>query len=763
MTRLRSNHIVKRIIDTAMTVLLLFLMAYQVTGETAHEWIGIGMTVLVIVHQILNRKWYGALFKGKYNPYRILSAVLNILLLLSFALTAFCGMSMSGHAVPFLYGMAPVSFVRRMHLSMSHWSFVLMGLHLGLHIPAMTAGLRRNDRTKIFFTCFFVIAGGFGLYLFLQSGMPDYLFFRVPFAFLDYEKAGWVVVLENLLMLSFWALTGTQTALICRHTVQKADSKKNPLVPVVAIMASVIIGVVLMLLVPATDDPMSFGNADWSAPQSEAVQPEEPAGAQDLSQEENVSAKQDSEPPEDSMSVEDSVMAEDSVSVETSVSVKDSVPVNDGFLLIQGGAFLMGSPDTENWRIDDEMQHEAAVSSFFMDPYETTQGEYVSLMGENPSAFVGDDLPVENISWLDAVRYANAKSTDTGLTPAYTITAESVTWDLSADGYRLPTEAEWEYACRAGTETPFNTEKSLSAAEANFYGHYPYEIEENYFDNSVLDAKPGEYRETTLAVGSFEPNAWGLYDMHGNVNEWCWDYYGAYDPEAADDPTGPSSGTRHVYRGGGWNDFAKNMRSAYRAAGQEDLHSYNLGLRLVRNADGSRSGSVTAGESIPQTETGGKILIACFSWSGNTRGIADEIQSQTGADLFEIVPVDPYSTDYNTVLMEAQEDQHKQARPELSEHVQNMDEYDVILLGYPNWWASIPMPIASFLEEYDFSGKTIIPFCSHGGGRFGQSLTAIAKLAPNAVIGEGLSVHYAGGATLSGDVAGWLQANGINR
>ena len=227
MNRPKSNHSVKRIVDAAMTVLLLFLMAYQVTGETAHEWIGIGMTVLVIVHQILNRKWYSALFKGKYNPYRILTSVLNILLLLNFALTAFCGMSMSGHAVPFLYGMAPVSFARRMHLSMSHWSFVLMGLHLGMHIPAMTAALRRNDRAKIVFTCLFVIAGGFGLYLFLRSGMPDYLFFRVPFAFLDYEKAGWLVVLENLLMLSFWALTGTQTALICRNTVQKADTIRS--------------------------------------------------------------------------------------------------------------------------------------------------------------------------------------------------------------------------------------------------------------------------------------------------------------------------------------------------------------------------------------------------------------------------------------------------------------------------------------------------------------------------------------------------------
>ena len=212
--------VIKRIIDIAMTVLLLCLMAYQVTGEMAHEWIGMGMTVLIIIHQILNRKWYGALFKGKYRPYRILSTTLNILLLLSFLLTAFCGMSMSGYAVPFLYGMAPVSFVRRTHLSMSHWSFVLMGMHLGMHIPMMTAGLKWKGRTKTILAGLFTCIGGIGLYLFLRNGMPDYLFFRVPFAFLDYEKAGWLVFLENLLMLSFWALIGNLAAIILRKRKQ---------------------------------------------------------------------------------------------------------------------------------------------------------------------------------------------------------------------------------------------------------------------------------------------------------------------------------------------------------------------------------------------------------------------------------------------------------------------------------------------------------------------------------------------------------------
>lgn len=192
----------------------------------------------------------------------------------------------------------------------------------------------------------------------------------------------------------------------------------------------------------------------------------------------------------------------------------------------------------------------------------------------------------------------------------------------------------------------------------------------------------------------------------------------------------------------------------------ENKSSFNIGIRLVRNAVNGIGSVVSAGTENTESADG-KVLIAYFSWGGNTEGIAEEIQSQTGADLFEMTLVNPYSTDYNTVLDEAQRDQNEQARPELASHVENMEEYDIILLGYPNWWASIPMPIASFLKEYDFSGKTIIPFCSHGGGRFGQSLTAIAKLVPDAIMGEALSVHYSGGSSLPDDVTEWLVTNGI--
>ena len=291
------------------------------------------------------------------------------------------------------------------------------------------------------------------------------------------------------------------------------------------------------------------------------------------------------------------------------------------------------------------------------------------------------------------------------------------------------------------------------------------------------------YRGTTVAVGSFAPNPNGLYDIYGNVGEWCFDYYGEYGVSTGSagnsvassttatqaNPTGAASGTRRVYRGGGWNDFGKNLRSAYRAAMRQMSSAYNVGLRLVCNADDSVSGTVTTREmptaKNAKSAANRKTLIIFYSWSGNTRGVAKEIQRQTGFDTVEIELAHPYSSDYNTVLNEAQRDQYKQARPALKTRIdaKKWAEYGTVIIGYPNWWASIPMPIATLLESYDFSGKTIFPFCSHGGGRFGQSITAISKLAPNAKIGDGLSVHYSGGSSLPKDVAKWLEKNGVRK
>ena len=459
-------------------------------------------------------------------------------------------------------------------------------------------------------------------------------------------------------------------------------------------------------------------------------------------------------------------------------SAKDFPSPSADFVLIKGGSFIMGSPENEDWRGNDETQHRVTVAPFYMAKYEVTQKGWREVTGKNPSSFAStgsasasDKLPIESVSWLEAVEFCNALSKRNGREPCYTVSdgGNTVAWNRAANGYRLPTEAEWEYAARAGTDTPFYSKKVPGADEVNFYGHYPYQIEQNYFHDEVLETRPGVYRGTTVAVGSFAPNPNGLYDIYGNVGEWCFDYYADYEKAAQANPAGAASGTRRVYRGGGWNDFGKNLRSAYRAALQQTSAAYNVGLRLVCNADDSVSGTVTTREmptaKNAKSAANGKTLIIFYSWSGNTRGVAKEIQRQTGFDTVEIELVKPYSANYNTVLNEAQRDQHKQARPALKTKIdaKKWAEYGTVIIGYPNWWASIPMPIATLLESYDFSGKTILPFCSHGGGRFGQSITAISKLAPNAKIGDGLSVHYSGGSSLPKDVAKWLEKNGVRK
>lgn len=249
----------------------------------------------------------------------------------------------------------------------------------------------------------------------------------------------------------------------------------------------------------------------------------------------------------------------------------------DAFVLIRGGTFDMGSPVSEHRREKDERQHSVTINTFYMGVHEVTQKEYRELMGNESSQFKGDDLPVENVSWYDAVAYCNARSAKESLMPAYIVTgtgdARTVVWNREANGYRLPTEAEWEYACRAGTTTPFFTGGNVTVEQANYYGTYPY------------DGYPsGQYRSRTVPVGSFAPNQWGLYDMHGNVWEWCWDWYGPYADGAVTDPTGAASGTYRVNRGGGWNDFGRHLRSAYRAAYPPVNKTFNLGFRLARNA-----------------------------------------------------------------------------------------------------------------------------------------------------------------------------------
>lgn len=178
-------------------------------------------------------------------------------------------------------------------------------------------------------------------------------------------------------------------------------------------------------------------------------------------------------------------------------------------------------------------------------------------------------------------------------------------------------------------------------------------------------------------------------------------------------------------------------------------------------------GAVIMREILPKNAraaetTAKKALVIFYSWSGNTKGIATRIHQKVGGDLIELELVRAYSTTYNTCLDEAKRDQQQDARPELKTRIADISQYDVVCLGYPNWWATIPMPIATLLETYDFSGKIIAPFCSHGGGRLGQSVSDIAKLAPTAKITEGLSVHYSGGSSLPRDIDTWLRENALS-
>ena len=246
---------------------------------------------------------------------------------------------------------------------------------------------------------------------------------------------------------------------------------------------------------------------------------------------------------------------------------------------ISGGQFQMGSPMSEFERQKDETQHQVSLSAFEIAPYEVSQSLYEEVMGNNPSADVGKNLPVENITWYDAIRFCNALSQKEGLEPAYVIEQDNghikVTWNREASGYRLPTESEWEYAARAGTTTPFNTGENISADQANYYGTYPYR-----------DRPSQTYHGETVPIGSFSANAWGLYDMHGNVWEWCWDRYGPYPQDQISvDPQGSPFGQLRVNRGGGFNDFGKHLRSSYRAAQNPLNKSFNIGLRLARNVE----------------------------------------------------------------------------------------------------------------------------------------------------------------------------------
>ena len=212
-------------------------------------------------------------------------------------------------------------------------------------------------------------------------------------------------------------------------------------------------------------------------------------------------------------------------------------------VLVPAGTFKMGSPANEKARSDDERQHEVTLTNpYYMGKYEVTQEQWEALMGDNPSNTKGAKLPVTNVSWNDYQEFIKKLNTSTNC------------------NFRLPTEAEWEYACRAETATAYSVGDSLSKDDANI---------------EVLSIK-------IKPVGSYKPNAFGLYDMHGNVFEWCEDWKADYPKGAVTDPKGPAKGEDRVLRGGSFFRNVSTARSSFRNYGSPADRYVNAGIRLVR-------------------------------------------------------------------------------------------------------------------------------------------------------------------------------------
>jgi uncharacterized repeat protein (TIGR02543 family) len=234
--------------------------------------------------------------------------------------------------------------------------------------------------------------------------------------------------------------------------------------------------------------------------------------------------------------------------------------------LVSAGTFMMGSPSDEPGRFSNETQHEVTISkAFYMGKYEVTQAEWKAVMGTNPSTFQGDNLPVESVSWNDEIEYCNKLSLLEGRTPCYTGSGYNVQCNFSANGYRLPTEAEWEWAAKGGGK---------DASVYIYSGSNEPAAVAWYADNSNGSTHP---------IKTKKPNSLGLYDMSGNVGECCWDRYGEYPTSVQTDPLGAASGSYRVVRGGDWYNSATGVRSAFRFDCTPSLRYSNMGFRVCRS------------------------------------------------------------------------------------------------------------------------------------------------------------------------------------
>ena len=244
--------------------------------------------------------------------------------------------------------------------------------------------------------------------------------------------------------------------------------------------------------------------------------------------------------------------------------------VRQAFRWIAAGTFQMGSPDGEHERQGNERQHEVTLTEgYWMAETACTQVLWQALMDEQPSHFKSDTRPVEQVSWEQVQGFIdklNELLASGGLLPL-------------GQRFRLPSEAEWEYACRAGTTTPFSFGENISPEQVNYDGSFPYRKGEHGLD-----------RQETVEVASLPPNPWGLFEMHGNVWEWCQDWLGDYSSGPATDPAGPAHGERRVLRGGSWFYFARRVRSAQRYGYHPGFRHRSIGFRLASGPEQPEAG-----------------------------------------------------------------------------------------------------------------------------------------------------------------------------
>lgn len=463
---MNNKNRLKRIIDILMTIVLLFLMAYQVTGEQNHEWMGAGMLFMFILHNALNFRWYKALFHGSYSVVRVIWTTVNLATLAAIILTGFSGIAMSKHAFAFLNITGWTAHARVLHLAGSYWAFVLMSSHLGLHWSLVMESIRNkigsNKMSAWIFRLSATSIAVYGAVRFYQADIYSYMLMRNSFAYLDYEKAAMLVLFENVSMMGTWIYISYYFIKGISKLPQNSEEKRGNtrFRSTVYVLASAFVFICSVWNVLSTQKDTSWGSINYESEQREEIQ----------------------------------------------APIKENAEEN------------------------------------------------------RPSS--------------------NPQDVDANILISY------FTWA----------------------------------------------------DNTVVE-----------------------------------------DQDAA----------------------LRSALSHYESMG--DSRRYN-------EVDAIASSSVVA--------------------PGNAARIAGWIQQEIGGDLFSIQVGELYPSDYDTCLNRAADEKAEEARPELSTHVDNMEQYDTVFIGYPNWWYTCPMSIHSFIEEYDLSDKKIILFCTHGTGGLARSVRNITDSLP---------------------------------